>query len=374
MKRYDCAVIGLGAAGSAALSALARAGVSVIGLDRHDPPHDKGSSHGETRLLRTAYSEGAFYVPMIRRAITLWRALERRTGARVFEQTGVVYVGPAEAPFIAGARDAARRWHLPLRDFRKLDGRIAVPADWLTLVDTTGGFLHPERAIAAFLKDARAHGAVVRKNCRAEALDRAGKEIIIAAGGRRIAAGRVIVTTGAWTRELLPELAPVTHVERRVLHWYEAPKGRYTLAAGFKPFAVATGDGKLFYGFAANAKGEVKVAEHDTAAVIDGPDALNRKISKADLAFIRALVARFMPELGRRTRSAVCMYPMSADEHFIIDRHPDDRRIVIGAGLSGHGFKFAPAIGEALANLALGQRQAVPIGAFALKRPMLISR
>jgi monomeric sarcosine oxidase len=365
-ERYDVAVIGLGAAGSATLSALARSGATAIGIDRHDPPHAKGSSHGETRLLRTAYSEGAFYVPLVRRAIVLWRALEKRTGTRLFEQTGVVYAGPRDDAFLAAAQAAAKRWRLNLPVERGLDAWFQLPPDWLTLRDAQGGLVYPERAIAAFLKDARAHGAAVRKNCRCTGLDRSGETVRIKTTRGTIDAARVVVATGAWIDELVPELAARTHVERRVLHWFAAR--RCTAKNGFRPFAISPRDGRLFYGFPANARGEVKVAEHDTVEIVASPSRLKRRIAARDIAAIRPLIAQFMPQLGRRVRSQVCMYPMSKDEHFILDRHPDDARIVIGAGLSGHGFKFAPAIGEALANLALERRQTVDIGAFALSR------
>jgi glycine/D-amino acid oxidase-like deaminating enzyme len=249
-----------------------------------------------------------------------------------------------------------------------LDGRIRTPPEWTALMDVAGGFLHPERAIAALLSDAQAHGALVHRNCHGRAIDNSGKQIVIKCGVAEIAAERVIITTGAWATELLPELAAVTRVERRVLHWYEAPNAVYTTQAGFAPFAVATGDGRLFYGFPANPVNEVKIAEHDTVEVIAGPDVLDRNVSDRDLAFIAPLISQFMPHLGRRTRSAVCMYPMSSDEHFILDRSPRDARIVIGAGLSGHGFKFAPVIGEALANMALERAQAIDVGYFALAR------
>jgi monomeric sarcosine oxidase len=366
MKKFDIAVIGLGAAGAAALSALARTGANVVGIDRFKPPHAQGSSHGETRLLRTAYSEGSFYVPLVRRAMVQWRDLEARTGTRLFEQSGVTYAGPKDDPFIASARAAARRWRLKLPPVAGLEAWFRLPADWLRLSDEAGGFLHPERAIAAFLKDAKAHGATILNNTRCEAVDASGATIQIPTAKGRIEAGRVIVTTGAWTAELLPELRPITHVERRVVHWFADPKRRFTRKAGFAPFALSTGNNQLFYGFPANAKGEVKVGEHDTVEVVEGPDVLNRKIARRDIAAIRPLVRQFMPGLGRHVRSQVCMYPMARDERFILDRHPDDARIVIGAGLSGHGFKFAPAIGEVLANLALGAKQTVDVKAFRL--------
>jgi sarcosine oxidase len=361
---YDVAVIGLGAAGSAALRALAKSGKRVVGIDQYDPPHALGSSHGETRLLRTAYFEGAFYIPLVKRAIALWKALERETGTKLFEQTGVTYAGPEAGMFIAGTLASARKKQVKLRPARGMEKWFEIGAGWPTLKDVEGGYVYPERAIAAFLAGARRHGATIHEDCRCDAIDARGEVIVLRTAHGPIAAKTLVVTTGAWIAELVPELAKVASVERRVLHWFADPKRKFTRKAGFLPFAISNDEGKFLYGFPANAKGEVKVAEHLTVEIIASPDNLNRKITRADKAAIDTLVAQLMPDLGKRLRSTVCMYPMMPDERFLLARHPRDRRIVIGAGLSGHGFKFAPAIGEVLANLALRRKQAVPIGKF----------
>ncbi|HEY0106285.1 MAG TPA: N-methyl-L-tryptophan oxidase [Rhizomicrobium sp.] len=364
MWKYDVAVIGLGAAGSAALNALARAGARVIGLDRYDPPHDLGSSHGETRMLRTAYAEGPFYVPLVKRAITLWKAAERRGGKKLFEQAGVVYAGPADNPFIKGTKVAADAKQVRLVRASGLDAWFNLPEGWNALKETQGGFVYPERAIATFLAEARAHGATVWKTCPCAAMDGSGTTIVLRTPRGEVAARCVVVTTGAWIADLVPALKPVTFAERRVLHWFADPQRRFTMRKGFRPFAIGTEDGQMIYGFPANAKGEVKVAEHMRVSVVASPDRLDRGISRADIRAIEAPVRRLLPGLGGRVRSTVCMYPMAKDERFILARHPGDPRVIVGAGLSGHGFKFAPAIGEVLANLALRRTQKVPVGEF----------
>jgi sarcosine oxidase len=361
---FDVAVIGLGAAGSAALQALAKSGKRVVGIDQYDPPHALGSSHGETRLLRTAYFEGAFYIPLVKRAITLWKALEKKTGTKLFEQTGVNYAGPARGMFMTGTLGSARKKQVALRPARGMERWFEIGAGWPAVTDVAGGYVYPERAIGAFLAEARRNGATIHKNCRCDAIDTRGEAIILHTARGPIAAKSLVVTTGAWIAELMPELAPLATVERRVLHWFADPKRKFTRKAGFLPFAISNDEGKFLYGFPANAKGEVKVAEHLTVEVIASPKSLNRKITRADKAAIDTLVSQMMPDLGKRLRSTVCMYPMMPDERFLLARHPRDKRIVIGAGLSGHGFKFAPAIGEVLANLALRKKQAVPIGKF----------
>lgn len=364
---FDVAVVGLGAAGAAALSALARAGAKVVGIDRYAPPHAFGSSHGETRLLRTAYSEGAAYVPMVLRAITLWRELEARTRTSLFQQQGVFYCGPPGERFLDSARQAAAQWNLPLAKAAPLT-QLAIPRAWQCFEERDGGFILAEPAIAAFLADARGHGARILSDCRCERIDAGGTRVTLDTAMGSITADRVVVTTGAWIDELVPQMRALTYTERRVLHWFADTDRRHTSGAGFKPFAVTTGDDRMIYGFPANAAGEVKVGEHFSAERIAGPDTVERAISARDVEHIVPTVAQFLPGLGRRTRSAVCFYPMSWDEHFIIDRAPNDARIVIGAGLSGHGFKFAPVIGEALAHLALERKQEIDVEFFSLAR------
>jgi monomeric sarcosine oxidase len=368
-ERADFAVIGLGAAGSATLSFLARAGAKVVGLDRFSPPHDQGSSHGETRLLRIAHSEGAAYVPLARRAAELWRALEARRGARLFSHTGILYCGPGEGEFMRATRQSAAEAHVELEGVARGElARLVVPGNWQRVLDREAGYLQAEPAISAFLEDAQAHGAAIHPGCACRAIEIGRDEVALTTERGTLRAGRVIVTAGAWARELVPGLAPVTHIERRVIHWFKDLGGGHTGESGFLPFALETEAGELFYGFPANARGEVKVGEHFTTDLVAAPAALNRAISRADTDHIEGLARRFLPGLGPRTRSAVCMYPMSRDAHFILDRDPHSERLIIGAGLCGHGFKFAPAIGEALANFALQRPQALDMDFFSLRR------
>jgi monomeric sarcosine oxidase len=369
--RVDFAVVGLGAAGASALSFLARAGAKVVGVDRFSPPHDQGSSHGETRLLRIAHSEGAAYVPLARRSVTLWRELEARQRADLFSHTGIVYCGPQDGAFMRATHASAQAAGVALINAseraRACLSRLVVPASWSAVLDREAGYLEAEPAIAAFLADAEAHGAEIVRDCACLALapDRSGVDIATQRGMMR--ADRAIVTAGAWARELVPDLASVTHIERRVLHWFADPGADFAEQGGFLPFALETEKGELFYGFPARG-GELKVGEHFTTDLAPSPDALDRTIGPADTDHIKGLARRFLPGLGARTRSLVCMYPMSRDAHFILGPHPREERLMIGAGLCGHGFKFAPAIGEALANFALGREQTLDLSAFSPHR------
>lgn len=369
---YEFAVIGLGAAGSAALNALAQTGARVVGIDRFAPPHDQGSSHGETRLLRTAYAEGASYVPMSRRAIELWRALEARTASEIFRQTGVVYAGPQNSPFLSSSFAAARAHDVPVDDLgrgamaRHASG-LEIPDDWLCCVEREGGYLYPERAIGAFLADAVAHGAELRLNEVCRAIEPVAGGVRIATGSDEIHAGACVVTGGAWAAELLPGLAAHLHIDRKTLHWF-ADAGRRHTQGAFRPFLIDDEDHHQVYGFPDCGTG-VKVAEHTAPSARHARAAeIDRSITANDTAPIDALAHRYCPALGALTRSVTCLYPMSKDGHFIIDRIPGSDRIAFAAGLSGHGFKFAPVIGEALSDLALGREPRVDLKPFAVAR------
>lgn len=367
------AVVGLGAAGAAALWALARAGCDVVGVDQFDVAHDRGSSHGQTRMLRVAYAEGPEYVPLVRRAIGLWRELEAQTGQALFRETGIFYAGEPESAFLKATAASARAQNVTLDivPAGAQRNRMALPAHWTAFVEREGGFVEAEKALLAFVGEARRSGArvvtgkVVRFDQRADGVE-------VKTDRETIHARRVVVAAGAWASELLPSLAPHLRIERRVLHWFEDRGGRHRFDAGFIPFIVDADDGLEFYGFPSIDGLGVKAAEHDMRNALLAPvasaDKLDLRVSEAEVARASALVRRYLPELGPATASKVCMYPMSTDGHFIVDRLPDAPNVIVAAGLCGHGFKFAPALGEALAALALDRRPPVDIGYLSLKR------
>jgi monomeric sarcosine oxidase len=368
-NKTEIAVVGLGAAGSAALNGLARAGVKAVGIDQFAPPHSYGSSHGDLRLLRVAYAEGAGYVPMARRAIALWQGLEKRSRARLFHQTGARYGGPPGSPFLEQARRSVGQSQgalapgaAPLcRDF-------VLPAGWQTFDDAEAGYLECEKSIETLLRDAEAHGAVVEPNRGCTGIQATASGVTIRTEDGDIQAGKAIIACGAWIAKMVPALAAVSHIERRVMHWFADPQQRYSQQAGFAPFLIETETGEQFYGFPTNAKNEMRLADHRSGDIVPTPAALDRRVSDRDRGLIQPLADRFLPGLGALLRSQVCMYPMSRDGHFIIDRLPGAPRLVIGAGLSGHGFKFAPVIGEALANLAMDAGQKIDLAPFAFSR------
>jgi len=371
--RAQIAVVGLGAAGAPTLWQLARAGCDVVGIDQFAPPHDRGSSHGHTRLLRVAYAEGARYVPLVRRAIALWREIEAECGLPLFHQTGVFYAGDARSDFLSSSLASARACEVDLQSVDALPEVVCglrIPSDWTAFVELEGGFIEAEKAIEAFVGAAERSGARLMTGTKVTAVvpDAGGVEIHTDRG--RIRAEKVVVSAGAWTNELLPSLQPYLSIERRVLHWFSDPTGSCTLSSGFRPFIVEAGEGMEFYGLPALDERGVKAGQHDmrvgSASRVEAADALNRRVGADEVARIADVVRRFLPGLEGPVSSAVCMYPMSRDGDFIVDRLSE--RVIVGAGLSGHGFKFAPAMGEALAALALGRAPTLDLNYLSLKR------
>jgi sarcosine oxidase len=366
MHEAKVAVVGLGAAGAAALWALARAGCDVMGIEQFDIAHDRGSSHGQTRMLRVAYAEGPQYVPLVRRAVALWRELEAQTGERLFHETGIFYAGEPASAFLQATAASAHAQNVPLDPVPPAATRneLTIPAHWTAFVEREGGFVESERALTAFVTDARANGAKIAE-AKATRIEPHAKGVDIITTNGTIRAGRVVVAAGAWAGELLPALAPHLHIERRVLHWFEDKDGRHHTDAGFKPFIVDGDDGLEFYGFPALDGTGVKVAEHDMRnarlAPVKTPDELDRTVAVGEVARVSGLVRRYLPALGQPRASKVCMYPMTTDGHFIVGPMPKTPNVIAAAGLCGHGFKFAPALGEALAALAQGRPPPVDI-------------
>ena len=365
----EYAVIGLGAAGIATLWNLARAGRDVIGIDKSDIPNDQGSSHGATRLLRVAYSEGEKYVPLVRRAIGLWRELEREASARLFHQTGVFYAGSPGNKFIKASLASAQTHNVRLEHNAKgLSNQLTLPGDWSSFTELEGGFVECEMAIQCLSDQARRAGARMLTRTHVKAISERNDCVDVETDRGTISARKLVIATGAWSPELLPALAPQLSTERRTLHWFADPAGRYSLSSGFKPFIIDAGDGKSFYGFPDIDGRGVKVAEHLSGADVGNIAELDRTITAQDSQSIQHLARKYLPDLNGPTHSKVCAYPMTSDGHFIIDRLTGSKRIIVGVGLCGHGFKFAPALGEALACLAQDQLPPINVEFLSLRR------
>ena len=375
-KTVDVLVAGLGAMGAAATSALVRRGVRVLGLDRFHPPHDRGSSHGESRVIRAAYFEHPLYVPLVRAAYDRWRALESRSGKRLLVEAGVLLVGEPKSELMAGARASAEEHGVPYEplDPEQLARRypmIVAPEGAVGLLEPGGGFLYPEACIAAFLAEAEA-GAELHFDEPLLSWRLVGDSIEVTTARDRYSAGCLLLATGAWMPALLPGVP--LQVERQVLHWFTPPRDASSFTPGSLPvFLFAEAGGPLWYGVPDLGTG-LKVGLHHHGAAIT-PETVDRAVHDEDVAAVRHLLKRRMPAADIQPhRSVVCMYTNTPDDHFVVDWHPQAPSVLLASPCSGHGFKFASILGELLADRLTGTPSALDLEPFRLDRPALRTR
>ena len=367
-RAYDVAVVGLGAMGSQAALELASRGLRVVGLDRYRPPHTLGSTHGRTRIIREAYFEEPLYVPIVQRAYELWRRLEERSGARLLTVTGGLMLGTPDSDVVAGARASAVEHGLPFeelaaREVRERFPAFAVPDEHAAIFEPRAGFVEAEAAVEATLGLAAEAGAELRFDEPVLELDGTA----LRTGRGTYAADRVVVAAGPWLPELVPSLAGAFSVARQPLLWLEPREPALFAPERFPIFVWEWTPGWACYGFPDVGDG-FKLAVHHHGERTT-PDSVDRELRAEDEETIREIVRRLFPAGdGELRESAVCLYTNTPDEHFVIDRLPGDERIIVASPCSGHGFKFAPAIGELLADLATGERPRFDLSPFALGR------
>ncbi len=368
METYDCIVLGVGAVGSAALSQLASRGARTLGLERFEPGHDRGSSHGHTRAIRLAYFEHPDYVPLLRRSFELWRALDQRASQPLYVETGVLEAGPVAGELIEGVLRSAADHDLEVQELdsaalaKRFPG-VRLPKDMRALFEPIGGYLHVEDCIKAMAAEAVAAGAELRTGVTVESWQADGEQYIVQTDRGSFRAASLVLAQGAWSSRDMGGASLPLRVLRKVQLWYKARNDHYTRANGFVPFAMETPSGQVFYGFPELDLRGVKVAEHTSGVELPDPLALDRELQRADQLPVEGFNHAFLPGLSDQCmHHATCMYTESADGHFILDQHAEHARVAYAAGLSGHGFKFAPVLGQALAELALDGGTALPIG------------
>ncbi|HKN67199.1 MAG TPA: N-methyl-L-tryptophan oxidase [Gemmatimonadaceae bacterium] len=365
----DVIVVGLGAMGSAALYHLAQRGVRVIGFDRFAPPHTLGSTHGLSRIIRESYYEHPRYVPLVQRAYELWAELERRAARRLFYQTGGLMIGDEDGVLVAGALRSAREHGLAHEMLSAKEVRSRFPA--FTLPDQMNGFfepragvLDPEGCVDAHLQLAAAAGAEVRANEPIREWSvRAGRVRVVTELGSYDAA-RMALCAGAWNPALIDDDSITLRVERQVMHWFTPARTPELFAPERCPIAMTEyAPDRIFY-FVPDSGDGVKAAIHHEGEVTD-PDAIRREVADEDVAPVTDLLRRYLPNAAGALRgSATCLYTNTTDGHFLLAPHARHEEVLIVSACSGHGFKFASAIGEAVADLtmSLPRPDLIPFG------------
>ncbi|GGN20459.1 N-methyl-L-tryptophan oxidase [Halarchaeum nitratireducens] len=374
--RYDAIVVGVGGMGSASAYHLAERGLDVLGLERYDVPHTKGSSHGITRIIRRAYYEHPSYVPLVERAYDLWDELAAETGRDVIHRTGSIDAGPADDQVFAGSKRSCEEHDIP---HEVLSGAAVnerfpgydLPEDYRAVYQADGGFVVPEQAIVGHTEAAQARGAEIRARERVEDWAETND------GGVRVRTDRgvyvadsLVLAAGAWTHTLADALDGLAVPERQALAWFQ-PDGDALddyRPESFPVWNLSVPEGR-FYGFPIHDVPGFKLGKYHHREETVDPDDFDREPNRADEAVLRDVTEKYFPSAaGPTMRLSTCMFTNSPDEHFILDTLPDHPQVAVGAGFSGHGFKFASAIGEVLADLAVDGESDHDIDMFSLDR------
>lgn len=382
MRAYDFIVIGLGTAGSATCMTLARRGFNVLGLDKFHPPHEMGSHHGSSRSVRCAYLEGTSYVAMALRSWELWRKLEKDSGRKLLVETGNLTIGPPDCPAVSGFVKSAQSYGIPHEclsgaEVRKRWPQLAPPDAFVAGLEKKAGIVFPEQSIMTFLTEARKAGATLVVNEQVDSWTEAHDKVLIHTGRKTYSTDRLLIAAGAWTSRLLNLPGSQVQPKRVPVHWVDVPENSVFHLGAFPvnfwqiplekniPCPPAY---REFYALPVIGKGtKIKAAFHNR--LVDcNPDTVNREVLPGEQDEIKKTIAEFLPSLDRRPISSeVCLYSMTPDGHFFLGSKPGSKR-VIGVALAGHGFKFAPVLGEILADLLADKTPAFDISLFSPTR------
>lgn len=381
-RTYDFIVVGLGTAGSATSMTLARRGFNVLGIDKHRPPHRMGSHHGASRSVRRAYLEGASYVPMAMRSWELWRQLEKDSGQKLLLETGNLTIGPPDSPAVTGFIASAQTYGIPheyltATEVCKRWPQLSLSDNFVAGLEKSAGIVFPELSIATFLSEAEKAGADLAVE---EPVDRWSENqgtIYVHTNRNTYQTGRLLISAGAWTNKLLRIPGRLLMPKRVPVHWVKAPEdkgyhiGRFPVNFWQIPIEKRLGSSQTYREFYAlpvtDRNTQIKIALHNELVDCD-PGTLKRDILPDEVTKIRAIISKFFPSLRQRTiTSEVCMYTMTPDGHFYLGERPGSNQ-VFGVALAGHGFKFAPVLGEILADLMTDIAPAVDINIFSPNR------
>jgi sarcosine oxidase len=366
---FDAIVAGVGGMGSATVYELARRGARVLGLEQFDIAHDRGSSHGMSRIIRLAYAEHPSYVPLLRRSYELWREL----GEQLLITTGGIDAGAPDSETIEGSLRSCAMHDIPheVLDTRRLHERFPgyrLPDSMLAVYQPDAGFLLPEQCVLSYVAAARRAGAQIHTNERITRWSVDSGVVSVTTNVATYQARKLILTVGPWASQLVPMLQPLAIPERQVMLWTEPLHAELFTPRVFPIFNLEAPEGR-FYGFPSHEQSGFKIGKYHHRHERVNPDEVDRACHPEDEAILREGIAHYFPDAnGPAIAMKVCMFTSSPDEHFILDTHPEFPNVSIAAGFSGHGFKFCSVVGEILAQLALDGGTSHDIGMFRLRR------
>lgn len=370
-RAWDVIVVGLGAMGSAALWHFARRGARVLGIEQFELAHARGSSHGGSRIFRTAYFEHADYVPLLRRAAMGWDEIEIASRTRLLSRCGVLYGGLEGSAVLAGVKASARMHDIPLESiaprnvgerFPAFAGHREPIAEFL--YEPEAGFVRPERAILAFLNVAQRLGACVRERTRVHAWQESSESVTVHVGDSVERTKQLVLCAGPWSHEVAPQLCVPLVNTRQVIGWVTPTTPALAHSSVMPAFFIERAGGAPLYGIPMSSDQPeplgVKIGVHGLGQACD-PNSVDRIVQTHERDDLQQMMRRAVPgAAGEITASAVCIYTNTPDDNFVIGRLPQFKRVTVAGGFCGHGFKFAPVVGELLADLALDGSSALP--------------
>lgn len=376
---FDAIVLGTGGFGSSAVYHLARRGLRVLGIDRFGPAHDRGSSHGETRIIRKAYFEHTDYVPLLLHAYELWSELEAEAEQQLFWQCGLMIAGLPDSEAVSGARLSARQHNLHVENLPAAAAlqrwpAFRVPESFDVVFEPDAGFLKVEDCVRTYLDRAVTHGATLLFNEPVESWTSNGREVRVRTATREVVAAALVITAGAWAAAVMSQLRLPLTVLRKPIFWHPATNHACQISSGMPTFYFEMPQNlgesaRSFYGFPAIDGQTLKVAEHSGGDIVSDPLLVDRVIHDRDSEPVSQFVSQCLPLTASRSqRQAICMYTITPDRHFVVDNHPEFPNVSIGCGFSGHGFKFTSVLGAALADLATNQSTNLPVQFLGLDR------
>ena len=370
---FDVIVVGAGGMGSAAAYELARRGRRVLALDQFPLVHSRGSSHGQTRIIRRAYYEHPAYVPLVRRAFERWYDLEQQTGRHLLTECGCLSVGLPDGELIAGVHASAREHGLAVEglDAKNLSERypqFRFSSDDAGVLEQNAGFLYVEDCVRAHLDAARILGATIQSEEPVVEWTANATSVSVTTSKGTYAAARLVLAGGPWAGQLLAGHGQYLRVMRQTMLWFGTADDTRFRRDVFPIYIAEVPEGH-FYGLPVIDGNGHKVARHYGAPELMVPEDARREVVAADEPPVRAFLNAHLPAVNGPLRHALtCIYTLTPDRHFVIDRHPDHENVAVAAGFSGHGFKFAPVVGEILADLAETGTTPWPIDLFRFGR------
>ena len=370
---YDCIVIGLGGMGAASLFELSSKGQNVLGIEQFDIGHDKGSSHGLSRIIRLAYWEGIEYVPLVLRAHDRWIELEKTYNEKLLNITGALDIGLESSETISGSLKACREFDIPHEIFTSTElskkfPAYLLPEEYSSVFQKDGGFLVPESCINLYVNESINNGADVKQNCKVLGWESDGNIVTVSTSDGNFKTKKLVITAGAWTGILQDEMSRFLTPERQVVSWFKPESPEYYNSDQFPVFNMEVPEGR-YYGFPIHHYEGTKIGRYGHLKENINPDSISREITDLDIATLRVPMEKyFQPTNPEPLFSQVCMFTNTPDEHFVLDYLPGNDSVFIASGFSGHGFKFASVIGELISDLMVDGGTEFDLGLFSLDR------